>query len=380
MKKKILIVTERRADYSKFRPILEQISKSHKLKYYLIVTGSHLLEEHGHTIDEIKQDGFKIYHVFSMYNKNRSDTGAEMVRAFGRSILSLSDLIEKINPDIILSGFDIGANFAASIIGAHMNILVAHVEGGEVTGTIDDSIRHATTKFSHIHFTSNLEATKRIIKMGENPKYVFTVGNPSLDAIRKIRIITKKDLEKKFQIDFTKPYVVVVQHTVTSEIDQIDRYVSKTLDALEELNIQALIIHGNADAGSKKISKVLKNSNIKQYSSIHFDEFINLLRYSSALVGNSSAGIIETPFLHIPSINIGTRQNGRLRAESIIDVNYDKNQIKKALMKVIWNKSFRKRVKNCKSLYGDGFASKRIVKILENLKIENIPIQKKLAY
>ena len=151
MNKKILIVTERRADYSKFRSIIQEIQKSPKLDYFLIVTGSHLLKEHGHTIRDIKKDGFKITAKFHMYNRKKGDTGREMATAMGRSLIQLSKLVERLKPDIILSGFDIGANFAAAIIGAHMNIIVIHIEGGEVSGTIDDPIRHATTRFAHIH-------------------------------------------------------------------------------------------------------------------------------------------------------------------------------------------------------------------------------------
>jgi len=380
VKKKVLIVTERRADYSKFRPILKAMKQSSKLEYYLIVTGSHLLSEYGHTIDEIKRDGFKITLKFHMYTKNKQDTGAEMTRALGKAITHLSNIIEKLRPDIILSGFDIGANFAAAIAGAHMNIVVAHIEGGEVTGTIDESIRHATTKFSHIHFTSNSDATKRLIKMGENPKYIFTVGNPSLDSIKQIESISSKKLEEEFGLDFSKPFIIVMQHTVTSEINEIDKYVMKTIEAVKEADVQALIIRGNADAGSKKISKVIRNSKIKQYLTISFDKYINLLKHSSALVGNSSSGIMEAPFLRIPSINVGTRQSGRLRQISIIDVGYNKDQIKKAINKAITDKNFHAKIKKQKSLYGDGHASKRIVKILETIDLRKIPIQKKMTY
>lgn len=380
MKRKILIVTERRADYSKLRPILKEIKKSNKLEYNLIVTGTHTLPEYGYTINEIKKDNFKITSVFSMFEKNKPDTGAEMARAFGRAVIKLSHLIQKLKPDIILSGFDISANFASAIIGSHMNIIVTHVEAGEVTGTVDEPIRHAMTKFAHIHFTSNLEATNRLIKMGENPKYVFTVGNTSLDGIVEVNNIPEEKLSKKYGLDFSKPFIIVLQHTVTSEVDTIYKYIMKTIEAVEELNIQALIIYGNADAGSKKISKAIKNSRIKKYPTIPFNEYINLLKRSSVLVGNSSSGIIEAPFLHIPSIQIGTRQNGRTRAKSVIDVNYDKNEIKMAIKKAIEDKRFFIRVKKCKSLYGDGRASKRIVRILENIDLRKIPIQKKMTY
>ena len=380
MKRKILLVTERRADYTKLRPILEKISKSKKLQYYLVVTGSHLLKEHGLTINDIKSDGFKITKTFSMFKKRRKDTGAEMTRSFGRAVMNLSNIIEKIKPDIIFTGFDIGANFAAAIIGAHTNIVVAHMEGGEVTGTIDESIRHATTKFAHIHFTSNQDASNRLIKMGELPRYVFTVGNTSLDGINKLKKISKHVLEKKYELNLNKPLVIILQHTVTSEIETIKENILQPIDAVKELNIQAIIIYGNADAGSQKITKVIKNLKIKQYMTIPYQDYIGLLKHASALVGNSSSGIIEAPFLHVPSINVGTRQDGRLRAESIIDVKYNKNEIKKAIKKAIEDKDFLKKVKSHKSLYGNGDSAKKIVKILEKIDLKEIPIQKKMTY
>lgn len=380
MKKKILIITERRADYSKFRPVLKEIKKSKKLDYFLIVTGSHLLKEHGYTINEIKNDSFKITSKFEMYPKNRNDTGAEMVAGLGKAIIYLSKLIDKLNPDIILSGFDIGANLAAAIAGAHMNKLVAHLEGGEVTGTIDESIRHATTRFAHLHFTTNNQATKRLVRMGENPKYIFTVGNPSLDSIKTVPIISKKELEKEFGLNFKKPFVVLMQHTVTTEVNQGEKNMAKTLNAIKELGIQAVIIRGNADFGSKNLAKVIKKSKMKQYATLSFSKYINLLRNATALVGNSSSGKMEAPFLHIPSINIGTRQEGRLIAKSVLDVNYDKNQIKKAIKKTINDKKFLNRVKTQKSLYGDGHSGRKIVTILEKLDMKKIPIQKRLMY
>jgi len=380
MKRKILLVTERRADYTKLRPILKEISKSKKLDYFLIVTGSHLLTEHGKTINEIKNDGFKITSTFSMFNKTQKDNGAEMTRSFGRAVTKLSDIIEKLKPDIILTGFDIGANFAAAIIGAHMNIIVGHIEGGELSGTIDESIRHAMSKFAHIHFTSNSDATNRLKKMGENSKYIFTVGNTSLDGIKTIKKIPQSELEKKYNIDLTKKFIIILQHTVTSEINSIEKNFLKTIEVIKEINIPSIVILGNSDAGSKQIVKLLKNSQIKGYANVPYLDYINLLQYSSALIGNSSSGIIEAPFLHIPTINIGTRQEGRLRSESVIDVEYDKNKIKNTILNIISDKKFLKKIKKQKQLYGSGNSSKKIVKILEELNLKNFPIQKKMTY
>ena len=376
MKKKILIVTERRADYSKFKPILDEIKKSRSLSYILIVTGSHLLKKYGYTINEIKKDGFKISDQFSMHANNSLDDGAEMVKSFGRSIIKISSLIKKYDPDIILSGFDIGANLAAAISGAHMNKVVAHIEGGEVSGTIDESIRHAITKFSNLHFTTNSIATKRLIQMGENPKFIFTVGNSSLDNMLKIPKFSKKRICNDYDLNPKDPYVVVTMHTVTSEIKQIQEYMKNVIDAITELNIQAILIRGNADAGSNKMLQIIKNSKIKEYLSIPFSNYINLLRNSSALVGNSSSGIMEAPFLRIPSVNIGTRQLGRLRSKSVIDCNYEKSNIKNAITKAINDKKFLKSIPSNQNLYGIGNSSKQIVKIMEKLDLDKIPTQK----
>ncbi len=380
MKKKILIVTERRADYSKFRPILKEIEKSKKLDYFLIVTGSHLLSEHKQTIDEIYSDGFKITKKFHMYSKNRKDTSVEMAKALGKAIIELTKIIERLNPDIILSGFDIGSNLAVAIVGAHMNKIVAHLEGGEVTGTIDESIRHATTKFAQIHFTTNKIAKKRLIKMGENQKFIFTVGNPSLDSIKNIKKIPIIELEKEFELNLKKPFVIVLQHTVTTEAKEGKKNILQTLQAISELGIQAIIIHGNADFGSKQIRDTIRKSKMRDITTLSFSKYINLLYHASALVGNSSSGKMEAPYLHTPTINIGTRQEGRVKAKSVIDVDYDKTEIKKALKKAMYDKKFLKIVKNQKSPYGNGNSSKKIIKILENMNVEKIPIQKKMSY
>jgi UDP-hydrolysing UDP-N-acetyl-D-glucosamine 2-epimerase len=380
MKKKILFITERRADYSKLYPVLKQIEKSKKFDYYLVVTGSHLLKKHGKTINEIKKDGIKIYKKFKMFEEKDDDSSATMTEGFGKAITNLTEIIKNLKPDLIFSGFDIGANFAAAIIGAHMNIHVAHLEGGEITGTIDESIRHSISKFSHIHFTSNNEAAKRLEKMGEIPKNIFTVGNPSLDTIKTIKIISKKELEKEFCIDLTKPLLLLVQHTVTSEINKIDKYFLETINAINETNYQCIVILGNSDAGSQKIKTIIKNSNILNYENLPFQKYISLLKYSSGIIGNSSSGIMEAPFLHIPSINIGTRQEGRSNVKSIINVKYNKKAIKKAIKKVIEDKKFIKSIKKQKNQHGNGTSSKKIIKILEKINFKKIPIQKKLAY
>ena len=380
MKKKILFVTERRADFSKLRSVINEIEKSKKFDYYLVVTGSHLLKKYGKTINEIKKDGFRIYKKFNMFYENEEDSLDIMTMAFGRAVINLTKIIKSLKPDLIFVGFDIGANFAASVVGAHMNIHVAHLEGGEISGTIDESIRHATSKFSHIHFTSNKNATKRLIKMGESPKNIFTVGNPSLDIIKSSKFFSKQQLENEFHINLKKPLALILQHTVTTEINKIDKYFLETIKAIKEYDIQSIIIAGNIDAGSQKIKKIIENSNITFYENLPFVKYISLLYHSSVIIGNSSSGIMEAPFLHIPSINIGTRQAGRGEIQSIINVKYEKNEIKKAIKKAVTDKKFLNSIKKQKNLHGNGTTSKKIIKILEKLNFEKISIQKKISY
>ena len=378
--KKILIITERRADYSKFRQILFEIKKSKKLDYFLVVSGSHLLKKHGYTINEIKKDGFKISKSFNMYDEKFVGTNSEMCMALGNCILNLTKIIKKLKPDLVLSGFDIGANLAAAIVGAHMNTVVAHIEGGDVTGSIDESIRHAITKFSHIHFTSNVLSTKRLVKMGENKKFIFTVGSPAIDNIKKIKRISKNELEEYFGVALKSPFFILIQHPVTSEINMVDKNMKIIINAIAESNIPTIMIDGNADAGSKKISQSSLPSNFKIFSTIDNEKFVNLLQYATCLIGNSSTGIIETPFLHVPSINIGTRQNNRLHSNSTIDIGYNKKEIKSAIDKILKDKKFNKKIQNTSGLYGNGNSSKKIISILEKLDLNSVPIQKELMY
>ena len=380
MKRTVLIVTERRADYSKFRPILKEIEKSKKLDYFLIVTGSHLLPKYSDSINEIYSDGFKITKKFPMYSKRKEDSGYEMSKALGKCVLELSDIIKKLDPTIILSGFDIGSNLAVSIVRAHLNKIVAHVEGGEVTGTIDESLRHATTKFAHLHFTTNKEATKRLIKMGEKSKFIFTVGNPSLDNILNVSKIPVNELEDEFGLNLKKPFVIVIQHTVTTEAENTHKHILQTIQAINELKIQAVVILGNTDFGSQNIVDAIKKSNLKYFTTISFTKYINLLKHSSALIGNSSSGIMEAPFLHVPTINIGTRQSGRLSSKSVLYVNYNKKAIMKAILKALYNKKYLQLVKQQKNRYGEGHTSRKIINILENINLDKIPIQKQMEY
>ena len=370
IKRRILIVTERRADYSRFKPILKILRDDQRFEYFLIVTGLHLLEDHGQTINEIKDDGFDIFNTFEMF-KETVDTPGSMVRSLSRSIKHLSYEVENTNPDIILSGFDIAANLAITIAGAHMNIPVAHIQGGEVSGTIDESIRHAMTKFSHYHFAANKDACNRLIKMGEDPKKVFNVGCPSIDAL--LDVPDDPDCLKRFNLKV--PFYLVLQHPVTTEFESSKFQMQETIKAMNQIKEDVLFVLPNNDAGYSSMTKELEKTNFKLVKTLNLNDYVNLMKRCEALVGNSSSGIHETNTFGVPTVNVGTRQNGRLRSKNIVDVSENSEEIIKGL-----SEAKNKKGKNFEKLYGNGDSAKKICELLAKIDLDQSIIQKQITY
>ncbi|WP_339753864.1 UDP-N-acetylglucosamine 2-epimerase [Algoriphagus aquimarinus] len=373
---KVFVLIERRADYSRYKPILERMTADSFFEIYLVVTGICLLDLHGKDVNYIEDDGFTINAKIPMFDSDAPDSGAEMVRSMARVLTGVTYELEKSKPDLVLSGFDIGGNFAVTVAAAHMNIPVAHIQGGEVTGSIDESIRHAMTKFSHIHFPATEDAEKRLIRLGENPKDIHVVGCPSIDVLVNTPTMDASELEKEFGLDFSKPFVLVIQHPVTTEaMSSIDQ-IRETLKALRNIDAQVVFLLPNNDAGHAKIIEEIKSSGFKWIPSLPTLKFVNLYRNAWALVGNSSSGIHETPTLKIPAINIGNRQMGRERASNVLDVPNDAAQIEKAIQKALFDDEFRKEVAEIKNPYGEGNSAKQIVDILKNIDLSSVSIQK----
>lgn len=377
-KRKIFVVIERRADYSRYRPILQLMKKDHFFDIYLVVTGICLLDIHGKDVNYINDDGFEINSQIEMFTANRPDTGGEMVRGMARVMSSLVDDLEKVKPDLVLSGFDIGANMAVTIAAAHMNIPVAHIQGGEVTGSIDESIRHAMSKFAHIHFPATELSKQRLIRMGEDPKNIYVVGCPSIDVILNTPTLDIEILEKYFGLNFQEPILLMIQHPVTTEATDSFSQIIETVDAIKERGVQAIALLPNNDAGYSKIIDYIKKSGIKWYPSLPTNIFINLYRNVNALIGNSSSGIHETPSLRIPAINIGNRQQGRERAENVIDVPHNKMAIVDAIDKSLNDEDLLQKIKIINNPYGTGNSAEKIVKILRSLPLNNL-IQKQFV-
>jgi len=383
LKRKICVITGTRAEYGLLKPVMKAIDKSQKLELALIVTGMHLSSDYGLTIREIEKDGFKILSKVKM--TPTKDTVGEMARSVGRGIIGISKALEKIKPKIVLVLGDRVESLAAAISAAYMNILVAHIHGGDSPRSgLDEYARHAITKFSHIHFPATKKSAERIIKMGEDPERVYIVGAPGLDTILKGKLISPAKIASKYKLDLSKPILMVIQHPVTTDVKNAPRQMKKTMEAIKETGFQTIVIYPNADAGGRKMIKVIEEYReypfIQAYKSLPHVEYLSLMKAVTAMIGNSSSGIIEAPSFRLPVINIGSRQEGRERAENVIDVNYDKKQIKQAIRKVIYDKNFIKRFKMCRNPYGDGKAGIRIASILSKIKIDKQLLQKKLTY
>jgi GDP/UDP-N,N'-diacetylbacillosamine 2-epimerase (hydrolysing) len=373
---KVFVLIERRADYSRYKPILTKMKEDSFFEIYLVVTGICLLDLHGKDINYIENDGFTINAKIPMFEEGNPDNGAEMVRSMARVLEGVTNELEKSKPDLVLSGFDIGGNFAVTIAAAHMNIPVAHIQGGEVTGSIDESIRHAMSKFSHVHFPATEDARKRLIRLGENPKDIYVTGCPSIDVLMNTPYLPKEELEKEFEIDFSKPFLLMIQHPVTTEAKSSFDQIKETINAIKNKGIQAIVLLPNNDAGHAKIIDEIKNSGLKWLPSLSTEKFVNLYRNAWALIGNSSSGIHETPSLKIPAINIGNRQMGRERATNVIDVPNDQHQIELAIDKAIFDTEFRDFVSKIENPYGKGDSAEIIVNLLKTIDFSKVSIQK----
>jgi UDP-hydrolysing UDP-N-acetyl-D-glucosamine 2-epimerase len=380
-KRKILYITGTRADYGLMKSVLREIDKHPKLELAIVVTGMHLMDEFGLTINEIKKDGFKIHKIDALYEK---DSKEAMVNFIGKFIQLLTKKVIETKPDIILILGDRGEMLAGAIVGAYLAIPVAHLHGGEITSTVDEFSRHATTKLAHIHFPATEKSAERIVRMGEEPSNVFVVGAPGLDTILNEKMVEPEELAKKYEFDLSKPILLVVQHPVTTEVNDAPDHIHETLDAILELKYQTVLIYPNADAGGRKMIEVIKEYEqypfIKTFKSIPYKEFLSLMKMASVMVGNSSSGIIEAPSFGLPVVNIGSRQKGRERAENVIDVGYDKEEIKAAIKAALCDVDFKEKVKKCKNPYGDGKAGIKIADVLSKKKIDKEVLQKRLAY
>jgi len=379
----VAVVTGTRAEFGILTPILVEIMRSKDLELHIIATGMHLSEVHGYTLKDIERSGFRVDEVVDM--SPCDDSEASMAKALGKGIIGVTEAFERINPDIVLVLGDRSEAFAGAIAGAYTNRVVVHVHGGEVTkGCIDESIRHAVTKLAHVHFPATRDGAERIIKLGERRANVHVVGAPALDVILNVAKSTPEEVAKELGLDLTKPIILAIQHPVTTQADEAADQMRVTLAALVALHEQTVLLYPNNDAGGIRMIKVIERSNfppyIRTYPSLPQKQYLGLMATAAVMVGNSSSGIIEAPSFGLPFVNIGMRQEGRLRGDNVIDVPHDRDAIVEAVRKALHDKAFREKVSKRRNPWGDGKAAKRIVKLLSELEITEELLQKQITY
>lgn len=383
--RKICYITGTRADFGLMCSTLKKISENFELS--LIVTGMHLSREFGYTVDEIERSGFTISKRVDMLLSG--DTGGAMAKSLGMAIYGISQALEDDTPDLVLLLGDRGEALAAAISAAHLNIPIAHVHGGDQGDDgahIDDQIRHSITKFSHIHLAATEQSGERISKMGEEQWRIFTVGAPGLDEIYSAELFSRSDLNEKYGLNFDEPLILMVQHPVLTQTNKAGTQIRETLEALQELQYQTVLIYPNSDAGGREMIQVIKEYEgtpfLHTFRSIPRKDYLSIMKFSDVMVGNSSSGTIEAPVFHLPVVNVGIRESTREHAGNKIFVNPERNEIRRSIEKALSDQDFKHKIRQSKSPYGDGTASLKIVEVIKNITKydKNELLTKKLTY
>ena len=375
-KRKICIVTGSRADYGLLYWLIKEVEKDKNLKLQLIATGMHLSSKYGSTYKEIEKD-FKIDKKINI--SLSSDTSEGISRSMGIAQTAFSKAYNKLKPDIVVVLGDRFEIFSAVSSAMISRIPIAHIHGGEATeGLIDEAIRHCISKMSHIHFTATEEYSKRVIQLGEVPNKVFNVGGAGIENIKRLKFLTKEEFEKSINFKLNIKNILVTFHPVTLESKTSKKHFQEILNSLDELkNTNIIFTKANSDVDGKIINQMIdqytkKNSNKSiGVASLGQLNYLSALQHIDVIVGNSSSGISEAPSFKIGTVNIGDRQNGRIKAESVIDCLSNKKDIKRAIKRV-YSAEFKNLLKNVKNPYGDGRSSKKIIKVLKNVKLDNI--------
>lgn len=387
--RKIAVLSGSRGDYSIYRSVLGAIDSRPDLDYSLIVTGMHLSRRFGYTIKEIKREKRKIGAIVPMLK--HEDTLAGMVKNTALALGGITRALEKIRPDMILVLGDRGEQLAAAMAGAHMNIPVAHLHGGEVSGTIDESIRHAITKFAHIHLAATKKSVERLVKLGERPENIYLVGAAGIDAVKNSGRMSREQVAGYFSFDPHQEIILVVQHPVTSEYEHADRNMTLLMEVILKLDKQTVFIYANSDAGFSRMMAVLeravrdarKQDKVKIYRSLPHELYLSLMKQAELMLGNSSSGVIEAPSCGTPYVLVGSRQDGREKAASIIQADYDQADILKAVDKALHDRAFREQARTCEKPYdpfNDANAGKRVAEVLATFKITPGLLQKRITY
>jgi len=376
LKRRVCVVVTARPSYSRIKTALEAIKGHPDLELQLVIAASALLERYGSAVDDIRKDGFDV--AATVYTVLEGENPTSMAKSTGLGLLEMATVLDNLKPDVVVTIADRYETIATAIAAAYMNIPVAHVQGGEVTGSIDDRVRHAVTKLADFHLVANQPAAERVVRMGEDPATVFVTGCPSIDLAARVLHSPGLDFDP-FQryrgvgvpLELSQGYIVAMQHPVTTEYEDARRQVTETLHATKAVGLPTLWFWPNVDAGADGTSKGIRAfrelespQNMHFFRHIESFDFLKLVYGSKAIVGNSSVGIRECSFLGVPAVNIGTRQTGRERGANVTDVGHSRQQIAQAIVSCA--ESARPPQSN---LYGDGRAGERIADLLSSVSL-----------
>ena len=381
--KKIFIFTSTRADYGVQRWIIKELQNYSNFDTFILVGGTHLLDQYGYTIKEILKDNVK--NIIELPFLNGSSNASSLITSVGNGLTQVSKIFIKYKPDIVILLGDRYELFIGAIAALLYGSVIIHFAGGDVTeGVIDEQVRHAITKMAHIHMPSSSLYAENISKMGEEDWRIHIVGAPGLENIRKLELCKEEEILKLTGMDVNKNIIICTYHPVTLEGENSVRWqIKNLLEALSKFDLQIVFTRPNAEVGSDEIVNMIKifvDNNPKAYffDSLGSKLYLSILKYAKVVVGNSSSGIVEAPSFSIPTVNIGNRQKGRLQTESVIQTGYLVNEIYKGLEKALCNTEFLTKIKNIKNPYGDGNTSKYIIKAMkEILKIPKEKLLKK---
>lgn len=381
--KKIVFITGSRADFGKVKPLIKKLKESKNFEVFIFATGMHTLDKYGATIFEVIKEGFKNVYPFnnqinnfdanSILSKNLAFGSYNMNRILARTINGISDYVQIVKPEMIVVHGDRCEALAGAIVGALDNILVAHIEGGEVSGTIDESIRHAVTKMSHVHFVANENAKRRVIQLGENEDNVYVVGSADVDVMLSKDLPSLSTVKRKYEIPFDK-FSIFIYHPITTDLGGLEENIKTVIGTIQGSEINYVVVYPNNDPGSeiiiKYIEKLRDNPRFRIFPSIRFEYFLTLLKNASFIIGNSSSGIREAGIYQIPTIDIGSRQQSRSKRSGIIKVKHDKNLILRAI-----GKTSKMKLSNNYE-FGDGKAASRFYRTMRTKKVWMINLQK----
>lgn len=382
MKKIISILTATRAEYGLLKPIIAKLNNVEEFDVRIVATGAHLSPEFGLTYQEIEKDGFIIDEKIEILLS--SDTPSSISKSMGLAMISFADYFEKLNPDLLIVLGDRYETLAVATTAMNQRIPIAHLYGGETTeGAIDESIRHAITKISYLHFTSTDEYRNRVIQLGENPERVYNVGAIGIENILNENLLSRDQLENELEISLLKPYAVVTFHPVTLENNSSEEQIESLLEVCREYrNFNFIFTKANADAEGRIINQLIdryarENENIFAFTSLGMRRYLSALKHCSMVIGNSSSGLLEAPSFGIPTVNIGDRQKGRLQASSVINCEPSQASIRRALDLAL-SEELAQRAKKTVNPYGNGDTSNKVVEVIKEYVINNkINLKKK---